>query len=206
MITWTRRSFDAAGLTQYPVGRHLRTIQNWFGGSVILCLDVSGSMMGDPLRQAVQGCTMFVDQALDAGYEVSVLFWHHGIEGFTPLTRDRIALVDYLGRARAAGGNNICPTLRHAETELAPRPGDLVVAIFGDGDLGDAAAAQQEAERLRGKNIRILTCGLGQASAESLDVISTEKDVAPRAAAPDTIADTIAGMATGLRRHPAARP
>ena len=179
-------------------------IQSRLGGSVILCLDVSGSMMGAPLRQAVEGCVKFVEQALDAGYEVSVLFWHHGIDGFTPLTRDRTVLVDYLGQARAGGGNNICPTLQHAEIELAPRAGDLVVAIFGDGDLGNASAAQLAAERLRDKNIRILTCGLGQASAESLDAISTEEGAAPRTASGDTIAATIAGMATRLRRHRAA--
>jgi uncharacterized protein with von Willebrand factor type A (vWA) domain len=180
----------------------VRAIQNRFGGSVILCLDVSGSMYGEPLQLAVRGCIRFVDQALEAGYEVSVLFWHHGIEGYTPLGRHRNPLVDYLRRAQAGGGNDICPTLRHAEAELVPRRGDLVVAIFGDGDLGDEAAAKREADRLRAKSIRIITCGLGQASAESLDVISTEDGAGPRTADTDRIADSIADMASGLRARP----
>lgn len=206
MTTWIRRSYESVGLTQFPMGRHVRAIQDRFGGSVILCLDVSGSMYGDPLQQAVVGCRMFIDEALEAGYEVSVLFWHHGIAGHTPLGRERKPLVDYLRRATAGGGNDIGPTLKHAEAELAQRRGDLVVAIFGDGDLGDARAAQVAADRLRGKNVRIITCGLGQASAASLDIISTELGSDPRTAATDTIADAIAGMATGLRRRETGRP
>lgn len=200
MTTWIRRSFDAAGLTQYPVGRHLDVIQAQFGGAVILCLDVSGSMYGSPLRQAVKGCEVFIDEALGAGYLVSMLFWHHSIDGYTPLTRERAPLVNYLRTAAAGGGNDICPTLRHAEAELSDRQGDRVVAIFGDGDLGSQSAAELEADRLRADNIRIITCGLGYSSAESLDAISTEEGAAPRTAEPETIAESIAAMASGLRR------
>lgn len=199
-MDWIRRSYDATGLTQYPVGRHLRAVQDRLGGSVFLCLDVSGSMSGSPLAQAVEGCRRFVAEALEAHYQVGLLLWHHDVADYTELTRHPKVIDQLLDRATAGGGNDILPTLRHCEAVLTRERGDLVIAIFGDGDLGNARAAQGEASRLAGKNIRIITCGLGNASAEQLNVISTEAVGAPRTASANQIADAIAGMASGLTR------
>ncbi len=202
MAGWLRRAYDAPGLTQYPTGRHLAAVQARFGGSVVVCLDVSGSMYGNPLAQAVLGCERFVDEALEARYVVAMLLWHHGVAGNTGLSRDRQELTRFLRTATAGGGNDIVPTLDRSESLLKGRVGDRVIAIFGDGDLGDPGAATARAAQLRAENIRIMTCGLGQASAESLDVISTESGGAgPRVAAVDDIADSIAGMSSGLRRR-----
>jgi uncharacterized protein with von Willebrand factor type A (vWA) domain len=199
--SWTRRSFDAPGLTHYPTGRHLEAVQARFSGSVVLCLDVSGSMTGAPLSQAVEGCRRFVDEALRSVYQVSVLFWNNRVVGHSELTRDGGELHRFLGRACGGGGTNVVPALGAAHRLLADRSGDRVVAIFGDGDLGDAAGARAKSDVMRAENIRIITCGLGLASAESLDVISTEATGAgPRVADATDIADSIAGMAGGLRR------
>ncbi len=201
MPKWTRRSFDAPGLTQYPPLRHLEAVQARFGGSVVLSLDVSGSMSGPPLTQAVAGCRRFIDEALKAVYDVAVLFWDIRVVGHTALTRDGGELHMFLDRASSGGGTNVVPALGAAHRLLADRRGDRVVAIFGDGDLGDAAGARAKSDVMRAENIRIITCGLGLASAESLDVISTEATGAgPRVADATDIADSIAGMAGGLRR------
>ncbi|WP_331254193.1 vWA domain-containing protein [Modestobacter sp. VKM Ac-2981] len=202
MAGWLRRTYDAPGLTQYPTGRHLAAVQARLGGAVVVCLDVSGSMYGYPLSQAVLGCERFVDEALEGHYAVAMLFWHHAVAGSTGLTRDRGELVRFLRTATAGGGNNIVPTLDRSRALLQDLAGDRVIAIFGDGDLGDPGAATARAAQLQAENIRIITCGLGQASAESLDVISTESGGAgPRVAAVDDIADSIAGMSSGLRRR-----
>lgn len=200
-MDWIRRSYDADGLTQYPVGRHLRELQDRLGGAVILCLDVSGSMHGSPLTQAIKGSRRFISEALDGHYQVGVVFWHHDIADSFPLTRDRKALFNFLARASVSGGNNIVPTLLHCERELDRRVGDLVIAIFGDGDLGNPTAAKTEGARLTAKNIRIITCGVGQASATELGAISSEiPDAGPRAAQVGGIAEAIAGMAATLKR------
>jgi uncharacterized protein with von Willebrand factor type A (vWA) domain len=201
MITWTRRTYAAVGLTQYPVGRHLAAAQQALGGSVLLCLDVSASMCGHPLSQAIEGCVRFVDEAFTAHYEVGVILWDTGVVGEQAITRNHGAVLRFLRAAQCHGGTNIVPALLLADKRLRGRRGDLVAAIFGDGDLGDQNGAMRQSEVMRSHNIRIITCGLGLRSAQSLDVISTEENHAPRAAAPDTIADSIAGMATGLRRH-----
>ena len=198
--SWIRRDFTAAGLTQYPTGRHLSAIQDQLGGSVVLCIDVSGSMSGSPLKQAVAGARRFVGEALDQHYSVGIILWDTGVAAQIALQRDAKALGRFLSQAAIAGGTDVFAALVTAENLLSGRPGDLVVAVFGDGDLGNRHRAITQADAMRRKNIRIVTCGLGAASARSLDEISTEREAAPRTAAPDSIADAVAGLATGLRR------
>lgn len=200
MPQWIRRNFESQGMTQYPTGKHLRAVQDRMGGAVVLCLDVSGSMYAERLAQAVAGCERFIGEALGAFYQVEMLFWHHDIAGHTKLVRDKDQLMSFLQTASSGGGNNIVPTLRHAEHVLEGLVGDRVVAIFGDGDLGDVGLARRESERLVAKNIRIMTCGLGEASAQGLNTISTEISDTPRTAHADTITQAIADMAAGLRR------
>jgi Mg-chelatase subunit ChlD len=191
--------FDGPGLTQYPTGPHLASIQGSVGGSVILALDVSGSMYGGPLEQAVRGCRRFIDEALDAHYDVGLVLWHHAIAATSPLTNSSKPLQSLLARATAGGGNDIVPTLQHALAALDGRSGDLVVAIFGDGDLGNPARAKEESAKLVARNIRIMTCGLGEASARQLDEISTEERDEARVATEANLPDVLGSMAAGLR-------
>ncbi|HEY5515658.1 MAG TPA: vWA domain-containing protein [Pengzhenrongella sp.] len=201
-MQWLKRSYESVGLTQYPVGRHLAAVQSQFGGAVVLCLDVSGSMSVESrLERAVDGCLRFIDEAVRAGYEVSALLWHHDVAAYTPLSHSADQAKRLFASARAAGGTNVVPALGVCEGLLQGRKGDLVIAIFGDGDLGNPTSAAQEATRLTEKDIRVLTCGLGMASAEQLGAISTEGAAAPRTATADTIADAIADMASGLKRR-----
>jgi Mg-chelatase subunit ChlD len=76
--TWIRRSFTAPGLTQIPPGPNLRAVQERFGGTVMLCIDVSGSMSGSPLIEAVQGARQFVTEAVAAHYKIGVILWDDG--------------------------------------------------------------------------------------------------------------------------------
>jgi hypothetical protein len=197
---WTRKSFSSDGVTEYPSGPELGRLRARFGGAVILALDVSGSMQGDRLAKAVTGCNRFIDEAVDAGYQVGVVLWHHGVEGDAAPATDPRGARRLLRSAVAAGGNSAVPFLSLAHRQLmALDVGDRVVAIFGDGDLGDRRLAEDKAAELIEDNIRILTCGLGEGSAQQLAAISTEKS-APRVATADSLADSIASMAQSLVR------
>lgn len=201
-MQWIKRAYDAEGLTQYPTGRHLAALQLRLGGSVVLCLDVSGSMGAEGrLPQAKEGCLRFVTEALAAGYSVAGLLWDHDVTGHTELDRDRAAVDKLFGGAVPSGGTNIVPALRVSERMLVARTGDRVIAIFGDGDLGNADMARLEADRLASEGIRVITCGLGDASAKDLSAISTETGQGMRVAQQRNISDAIAHMASGLRRR-----
>jgi len=202
MAGWIRRTFNADGVTEYPVGASFERLRSSFGGAVVLALDVSGSMVAsDNIRKAVAGCHRFIAEARAGGYQVGLILWHHDIDGAVPPSLDDAPARRLLDRAVAGGGNLAEPFLTRAHADLmALDVGDRVVAIFGDGDLGPRAVAEAKAAELVADNIRILTCGLGDGSASELAVISTESTSAgPRTAQPDSIADSIASMARGLR-------
>lgn len=199
-MDWIRRTYDSAGLTQFPVGPYLGAVQALFGGTVVLCLDVSGSMSGDRLVQGVAGSQQFVTEALSAGYTVGAILWDDGVSAAMDPTRDHVKLTQFFAGARIDGGTSVIAALLRSEQMLADCPGDRVIAIFGDGDLGDPARAVKEAARLASLGIRVITCGLGQASSEALNIISTEASDGPRVAEPGGIAEAISGMSSGLRR------
>ena len=203
MNTWIRRNFESAGLTQYPVGPHLDSIQRRFGGVVLLCIDVSGSMSGRPLMNAVRGAKKFAEEAVEAQYEVGVTLWHHSIADTIAPTRVLAPVYKFLERAASSGGTDINDALDAAHNLLRERDRriDRVVAIFGDGDLGNRERAVAKAGVMRAEDIRILTLGLGDAAAHALDEISTETTDRPRTATATTIDTEIAGLAGGLRRH-----
>lgn len=206
---WMKKAFDSTGVTEYPPGPGFPELQRRFGGRVVLALDVSGSMTTRDagrdrrtarLQQAILGCRVFIQEAVQANYSVGLILWHHDIQASIPPAASPESALRLLAAAHASGGNDAVPFLEVAHRMLMAEPaGDMVVAIFGDGDLGSPARAKAKAAELVADNIRILTCGLGDASAETLAVISTEQ-TKPRAATGDSIVESIGKMATGLRR------
>ena len=202
MAGWTKKNFQADPVTEYLPGQNLNRLRASFMGAVILALDVSGSMTGSRLEQARKGCQRFIDEAVGDKYSVGVILWHHSVNAFTPPDPSPQKARELIASASASGGNDIVPCLQDAHTALMKEPaGDRVVAIFGDGDLGNPQSASAAAALLKADGIRIITCGLGDASAAQLDVISTEKSKSPRSATSETIAESIASMAGGLIRR-----
>lgn len=200
-VTWVRKSFDSHGLTQYKPGPHLARIQDLAAGWVVLCIDVSGSMYGNPIRQACEGARRFLAEAAQNGYRVALLEWHHDVGGYHGFDTGKSRIDAILEEGlTASGGNDIVPTLELCEREMGEFRGDRVVAIFGDGDLGSPERAKLKAAALQQKGIRILTLGLGEGAANALNVISTENLDRPRVVEADRLSDGIAGLAGALKR------
>ncbi|MGH3211078.1 MAG: vWA domain-containing protein [Trebonia sp.] len=205
--TWIRRSFTAPGLTQVPPGPHLRSVQDRFGGTVMLCLDVSGSMSGPPLTEAVRGARQFVTEAVTAHYRIGVILWDHGVAAVAEPASDDMAATALLDAARIRGGTNLLPGLAHCHKVLDSFTGDRVVAVFGDGDLGpqrDEVLAR--VARMKEENIRFVTRGLGPYAAHVFAEISDEDPSSATIADVSDLADGIATMAVTLQRHGPARP
>ncbi len=205
--TWIRRSFTAPGLTQIPPGAHLSAVQERFGGTVMLCIDVSGSMTGAPLVQAVQGARQFVTEAVAAHYKIGVILWDHGVVAVAEPTSDGLAAAGVLDAAWIRGGTNLLPGLIHCHRVLDGFTGDRVVAIFGDGDLGsqrDEVLAR--VARMKAENIRFVTRGLGSYAARVFGEISDEDPASATIADVSDLAAGIATMAVTLRSKGIARP
>jgi uncharacterized protein with von Willebrand factor type A (vWA) domain len=192
VASWIRRAFSAPGLTQIPPGPHLPRLQGRLGGTVMLCIDVSGSMTGAPLVQAVDGARQFVAEAVAAHYKIGVILWDHGVAAVAEPTPDGRAASGVLDAAWIRGGTNLLPGL---------------VAIFGDGDLGpqrDEVLAR--VARMKAENIRFVTRGLGSHAARVFGEISDEDPATATIADVSDLAAGIADMAGTLRHHRIARP
>lgn len=194
---WTLKSFTSNGVTGCPFGPNLQRLRSRFGGAVVLALDVIGPMREDRLAKAVNGCKRLIDEDVEAGYQVGVVPWHYDVEGSTLPQSRSVAAHSLPWSARDSGGNDVVPCLNLAHGQLmAVDVGDRVVAIFGDGDLGNRFAIQAQAAGVVAYSIRILTRGLGEGSAQELASISTGTS-SPRTATSEDLADSIASMAQG---------
>ena len=55
-MQWLRRTYDSAGLTQFPVGRHLSAVQALFGGNVDAIQVIKWKELYDYIEEAIDGC------------------------------------------------------------------------------------------------------------------------------------------------------
>lgn len=201
MGTWMKKLIEAEGVTEYLPGPHLAELEKRFGGTgaVILMLDVSFSMSGARLHAAKQGCAGFIDDAVAGGYEVGLLLWNQGVAGFAPPQPGGDEARRLLASADVAGSTDAVPGLSAAGAHLLGMEAtDRVIAVFGDGDLGDETKAVRKARELHKAGIRIVTLGLGDSSARALSVIASDPVEAPRAASVGSLKEDIRGMAQGL--------
>jgi Mg-chelatase subunit ChlD len=204
--SWVRRQFDGIGLTQSPPGPHLAALQAKHGGTVLLCIDVSGSMSGEPLKQAITGGTEFLKEAKAAHYKSGLILWSDNVDHYVPPDAPHKKVVGALAAASIVGGTMLAPALKLALKDLAPQTGDRVLCIFSDGGLGDRAESVKLARKLCALGVRIIVRGLGHGAASGLAELACpgETDDNQEIADVSTIGAGIASMARGLttRRTP----
>ncbi len=201
MADWIRRPFTASGLTPVPTGQHLRALQRRFGGgTVMLCIDVSGSMNGLPLQEAVRGAQQFVSEAVEARYEVGVILWNTDVVGLAEPSADGSSAHQVLAGAQSYGGNALLGSLQRCHQILGNYSGDRVVALFGDGDLTPKTQVLAKVAQMKAENIRFVTRGLGSAAAQEFATVSSEESSNVEVPQVGNLAASIAGMAASLKR------
>jgi predicted metal-dependent peptidase len=168
MSSWVRSNFDGIGLTQSPPGKYLEVLQRQYGGTVLLCIDVSNSMEGKPLRQAIKGGEQFVREAVDAYYKCGLVLWNHTVDKYVAPDTRHSKMLSTLRHAKSSGGTNLVPTLRVAKKLFTSMPGDRVLCVFGDGDIGNRRIAVRLARELCAMGVRIIVRGLGTGATAQL--------------------------------------
>jgi uncharacterized protein with von Willebrand factor type A (vWA) domain len=187
-------------LTQIPPGPDLSALQNQYGGTVMLCIDVSGSMHGTRIFEAVRGAKEFVAEAIAAHYNVGLMLWNTTVVALAEPTRDGADAMRLLeGTDQAYGGNNLIGPLHQCHQILDRFTGDRVVALFGDGDLTPKSLVLDKVAVMKADNIRFVTRGLGAYAAAEFGEISSEEASTAQVATVDELAAGIAGMAASLK-------
>jgi hypothetical protein len=204
VASWVRRNFAGIGVTQYRPGPQLAAVQRHYSGRALLCIDVSGSMAGAPLRAAIEGGLDFLTEAVQAHYDCGLVLWDTGVVTYMPATTAAAKVRAGLRAARICGGTALAPTLRVAINEFGPLTGDRVVCVFSDGGIGDRAVCEPLVGEALELGIRFVVRGLGRVAGSGLTSLLTPGD-ADGAQTVDDVKDLrrgIASMAATLRRGP----
>lgn len=207
VASWVRRDFSGVGVTQYRPGPQLAAVQQHYRGRALLCIDVSGSMSGAPLRAAIEGGADFLTEARQSHYDCGLVLWSDRVDTHLPTTTDDAKVRDGLRNARICGGTMLSPTLRVAIDELGRLTGDRVVCVFSDGGIGDRSTCEPLVAQARTLGIRFVVRGLGAVASSGLASLLTpdEQDGAQTVSNIGDLRRGIASMAASLRR-PAPSP
>lgn len=204
MPGWIRRTFTSPGLTQIPPGRHIDALRSRYeGGVVMLCIDVSGSMSGRPIHEAVRGAEQFVAEAVEARYKVGVMLWNTGVVDLEEPTSDGKKAMKLLSRTKGASGGTrlIGPLTRcHEILDRFKDAPDRVVALFGDGDIPPKDQVLKKVAQMKQEDIRFVTRGLGRRAAAEFGEISSEEPASAVIDDVEKLADGIVTMAASLKR------
>lgn len=136
---------------------------------ILFLLDDSGSMSGGKAKEASQALLVCLNELNDPsnkdGFRVSVISYGTRSHLLHSCSEPMNALTTLDG---SGGGTNLAPAICLAKTEVAnyvARPNrrlqPAVAIIMSDGQLGDGAQAELEANRLKQQGVKVITIGFG---------------------------------------------
>ena len=168
----------------------------------MLCIDVSGSMDGKPILEAVRGAKNFVREAVAGPLQSRRHALEHAGNRLQRADGRREGGAEDAGPGEAClGGNNLIGPLErcHQILDRFKDDPDRVVALFGDGDLTPKGQVLSKVAQMKAENIRFVTRGLGAAAAQEFGTISSEEPSSAAIGDVGGLADGIATMAASLK-------
>ncbi len=145
---------------------------------IVLVLDSSGSMSGDPINETKEASEKFVDTVLKEGASVGVVTYDYNAQTLTNFTMHPELLKDRINNIVSGGGTNIEAGLQRAvemfQNSYAEKK---IIVLMSDGLPNNGAVGDellQYAEEIKNQGIYIYTLGFfsnmsgSTSSAESL--------------------------------------
>lgn len=192
-----RRRYAGHGITSHPPGRYFDQLSDLYAGKLWMVVDVSSSMAGGRLTEAVTGARDLLGQAISESYLAGVISFTESARLELDLTINLQHVDKALGRLRAGGGTDMSYGIRLAHEVLMKRRGERVMAIFSDGET-DRNSAVAAAVAARRDGIRIIATLGGAADPGLMREVTGEDEELD--VVPDwEVRERIAGMATLLR-------
>ncbi|HYW53157.1 MAG TPA: VWA domain-containing protein [Dongiaceae bacterium] len=134
------------------------------GGAVVLCVDTSGSMRAtdvDPTRAAAAAAVRaFVDGVPD-GTRVAIVAFSSGAGLVQPLTDDKDAARDAIGRIPPPNGGTAIGDALATAARALPQSGKRAIVLITDGVNNLGVDPQGVAQQLGANGIEIDTVGIG---------------------------------------------
>jgi len=161
-------------------------------GVVYLLLDVSVSMKGKKLADAIEGAIGFAEDAMKKNYAVGIIRFSENSEVVWNPSRDPLPLATAARRLEIDAGTLINPPLLIAHKKLASVPLKRAAVLFTDGQAQDQTDAVSTAETLKKDGIDIITIGTEDADLVFLRRIASRDDLA--------VATTTRQIANAIRK------
>lgn len=133
--------------------------------SVVVAIDVSGSMAGDPLAQAKQAATEFVRQ-LSPNDQVAIMAFNQQVTTVVPFTNDPSRLTTALANLQAGGGTALYEAVQasvFAARSFNSQRHAIVFLTDGQNDTQNSTyTADGALAAARGGAVPMFTVGFGQ--------------------------------------------
>lgn len=152
---------------------------------LLLAIDLSGSMMGEPIRKAKEAMIGFVEQMDSQFVRIGILAFADTVQCTLPLTNDYrsvIASIKSVDLARVGGANAGEPfTTAHSllKKRLLGKSRDVrYLVVLTDGVWERQHEAISKAKRCHSDGIDVLALGFGSADCGFLEAIASVKEFA----------------------------
>lgn len=140
--------------------------------SLMLVVDRSGSMGGQPIQDTKKAIANFVKN-IGKDITLGLVAFDNEAEVITPLSNNRTLLLKGVDSIYDGGGTSIYLGLQKAGEELEKETGKKVIILLSDGADGDSSMIDEVLAQLKRKNIYVYSIAFGGADTEYLNYIAT---------------------------------
>jgi VWFA-related protein len=171
--------------------------------TVVLVLDASYSMVGQPLADVQASAESFVNSLGEAD-QVGVIVFSGSVETISPITDDQASVTAAIGTIEASGGSPIYDALVQAVNALRSLPqGRKAIILLTDGrDEGSIFTFQEAIQEAQSWSIPIYPIGFGGVNENTIQRIaaltSGYAQIQPDSASLSEAFETVLGV---LRHH-----
>ena len=145
---------------------------------IVLTIDVSTSMCGDPLEKAKEACNIMVTELIDLTFHKVglVSFGSYG-QQIANLSNDKNYLRESISNLYCEGSTNMAGGIRIADEVLRSATNSKLVILVTDGHPNSSRDASLEADRIKA-DTKFITIGIGNRVNEYFlrSLASTEND------------------------------
>ncbi len=141
-------------------------------------LDISGSMTGEPLEEAMRGFIDFCRAGVQQGYRVGFIAFNDALHELSPATDKIRDLEESIQNLYAGGGTIMAAPIRHAAEKMKEASGARVIFLVTDGFPADPEETVTLAQDCHRDGIDIIALGTGSADHEFLKRLASRTDLA----------------------------
>jgi molecular chaperone DnaK len=143
--------------------------------TVYLAIDLSGSMSGEPLRDAEEAMLGFVERSDLTNTAIGVIGFANDVKVLTEAVRDAKKIrraIEHLSIGELGYGNRSHP-FEDAKRELKDVPGTKFIVVLADGIWSCQSAAIEAARQCQAAGIQVIAIGFGSANESFLRKIAS---------------------------------